>query len=254
MLHDNNYHYYTLKGEKMKKNMYLIIGITIMLIGVIIQPSIAKLQPKEEINTDPKEYLIQTLIDIINNPDVKEILEQSDIELIDRNINLREIFLKLLYGCPRVLISTLFTIPRFSTEYLDFVYNNGCEIVKIIGEEDALTIIESVKFKNPETFENINDVIEDNSELYEKIFTLSSINNDLKLDSPYPKRPIICATLTIIFVPLLIIGEIFFELFRNFNDLFPLLEEFFLLFCDVSFSLFLYFMILFGCIEWPPYM
>lgn len=238
----------------MKKNMCLIIGITVMLVGVVIQPSIAKLQPKEEINTDPKEYLIQTLIDIVNNQDVKEILKQSDIELIDNNINFRDVFLKLLYGCPRVLISTLFTKPRFSHEYLDFEYNNGCEIVKIIGEEDSSTIIESVKFKNPETFENINDVIENNSDLYGKILTLNSINNDLKLDLPYPKHPIICSTLAIIFLPLIITGMFFFELFRLFNDLFPLLEEFFLLFFDLSFSSFIYFSILFGCIEWPPYM
>lgn len=252
MYHDNNKQSYNLMGDFMKKNKCLIIGISIILVGVVVQPCIANVQSKEEINTEPKDYLIQTLLDILNVEDVKEIFEQSHTKFIDSSFNLRFVFQKLLCRCPRVLFSTFFTKPRLTNDYLDFIYHNGCEIIKIIGEKDALKITESIKFERPETIKKIKNKINENPEINAKILTLKKMNKNSKTDLPYPKHPIICATLTIIFVPLLIASMFFFKLFRNSNDLFPLLEEFFLLFFELSFSFYFTFMIFFGCIEWPP--
>jgi len=235
----------------MKKNKCLIIGISIIIVSVVVHPSIANVQPKEEINTEPKDYLIQTLLDIINDADVREIFEQSHTKLIDSNF--RVIFQKLIHMCPRVLISTLFTKPKLTKAYLDFIYNNGCEIVKIVGEKDILKVTESINFESSETIIKIKNKIDENPELNTRISTLKEMNKNTKLDLPFQKHPIICAILTIIFTPLIITSEFFFELFSHSNNLFPLLEEFFLLIFELSFSSYLTFMIFFGCIEWPPY-
>ena len=236
----------------MKKTF--VIGVIILFVGVCIQPAFATLQPKD-IYVEPKDYLFQTIIDIANNPEVKDIFEKRDSILIESNFELRGNLLKILSRCPRVLISTLFTKNRFSTDYLDLVYENGCKIVKIIGEENTLDIIESVEFKNLEIFEEINDIINDNSELKAKVTTLAGMNKNLKLDSPYQNNPIICAILEIIFISSILKLQLFSAfsfLFYNLN-LFPLLREFFLLSLEIKLSLSMHFMIKYECIEWPPY-
>ena len=56
----------------------LVFGVILLLIGIGIQPAIATIETKEEkIDIEPKDYLFQTIIDIANNPDVKELVEQN---------------------------------------------------------------------------------------------------------------------------------------------------------------------------------
>ena len=58
----------------MHKNILTVVGITILFLGVGIQPAIATVESKEDfIDVEPKDYLFQTIIDIANNPDVKDI-------------------------------------------------------------------------------------------------------------------------------------------------------------------------------------
>ena len=152
--------------------------------------------PNKKIANESKEFLFQTLIDIGNNQDAQEIFEQFG--LLEFNLNLSSIFQKLLLKNPRILISSLFSKPKLKIESLDFLYNNGCEIVNIIGEKDALKIIETVKFRSPATFEKLNDIIEKNPDLKAKNLTLADMNNQIKSGLGFEDHPIICIILVII--------------------------------------------------------
>ncbi len=230
----------------------LVIGIIVLFIGMGIQPAIASVHTTEEINNiNPKDYLFNTIIDIVNTPELKELLKGHDNDLLSINIE-RNMNRKLLLGNPRFFINFLFTKPSMSIEYLDKCYNMGIEITNILGENKVLEIIESVEFKNPETFEKINDIINDNSELKAKATKLGEKNNNLKLDPPYQYSPVICAILELLFAPL-ILGRLFLAFIFSFFPLFPLLGEFFSISFEIRLNLFMYFMINYECIDWPPY-
>ena len=237
----------------MNKNLLLSIGTIILSLGLAIQPIAANAQIRDvEFDVEPKDFLFETIIDIANNPNIKEYFEQKDNKYIN-NFNSKILIHKPLLRYPRVFFQILFTKSDLSIKYLNFVYDKGCKLVKIIGEEDTFKIIESNKFRNAENFEMINKIVNKNTELKEKITTITEMNKNLKSDSPLRPHPIICAILEIIFLPFILIGGFFFEFFSSFDDLFPLLSEFFLLFREINFSILNYFLVLLGCIYWPWY-
>jgi hypothetical protein len=237
----------------MSKSIIIVFGITILFLGVTVQPAIATVEPKERLlDIEPKDYLFQTLIDIANNPEVKELLDQYENDLFNVDID-RNVYRKLLMRNPRLMFNTLFTKLSMSVEYLNKCYSGGINLIKVIGEDHTLEIIESVEFKNPETFEKIDDIINDNSELKVKAEILVELNKNLKSDSPYQYNPVICIILEILFAPVILARIFLLSVFSLFNDLFPLLREFFLLSLEIRLSLFMYFMTKFECIDWPPY-
>ena len=235
------------------KNIF-VVGIIFLFIGVAVQPSMATIQPKNIAN-EPKEFLFQTLIDIGNNQDVQEIFEQFG--LLEFNLNFRVIFQKLLLRNPSVLFSTLFSKPKLTTESLNFLYNNGCEIINIIGKKDALKIIESVKFRNPETVERLNNIIENNPDLKAKILTLANMNNQTKTELGFEDHPIICIILVIILIAS-IISSWFSVTFCNI--LYNILPKiggtllfFTMLLVDLVIGIPLITMFAVGCLELPYY-
>ena len=88
----------------------LVIGVILLFIGVSVQPSMGTDVP-EKIEVEPKDYLFQTIVDISNNPEVKELFEQvkdKGIVFIS-DYNFRNVYLKLLFRNPRLFCSLLFT-------------------------------------------------------------------------------------------------------------------------------------------------
>ena len=171
----------------MKKEI-LITGIIFLFVGVGIQPAFA-VEPviisnvnKAE-NTNPKEYLFQTIIDIANNPEVKDFLNKKENKagFLNFDYNFRAVFLKLLLKNPRILFSMLFNKPSKTHEFLGSTYNKGCKIVNIIGEDEAYEITESITITNPEFFEELNNIIMKNEELSNRIATLKEMNNEISL-------------------------------------------------------------------------
>ena len=55
----------------------LVVGVIVLFLGVAVQPSIATVQPEQEINVEPKDYLFQIIINIANNPNVKGLFKQT---------------------------------------------------------------------------------------------------------------------------------------------------------------------------------
>ena len=194
----------------------LVVGIIVLFIGVGVYPAFAvepisftNITQDNEIESledvEPKEYLFQTIIDIANNPDVKDLFEQIEDGWINNNpisfdFDSRGVFRKLLFNKPSLVFSMLFTKPSMTHKYLNFAYNEGIEITNILGEEEVLEIVESVEITNPEFFVELNNTIMNHEELSNRISTLAEMNKD---------NDTICFILYLLLTPTAICCEIF---------------------------------------------
>ena len=189
----------------------LVISIIVMFIAVGVYPAIAtyhKLSPeilleKENIfgkDTEPKEYLFQTIIDILNNPEVKILFEttKNDGKCISFNYDVRIVFQKLLFSKPLLIFSIIFSKPSLTRSYLDTNYVRGCELTNILGKDDVNSMVESIKITDTEFFNNLNNIIFDNEDLYDKISLLAEIN------TPVDNTTDICSILHILLLTYLI--------------------------------------------------
>ena len=205
------------EGKNMYKKILISFGITILFLGVGIQPAIATVEPKEDIkDVEPKDYLFQTIIDIANNPDVKELFEQYEYDLLKVD-KARSIYRKILFRNPRLFFNTLLTKPSITYDYLDKSYNKGIEITNIIGNDIVLEMIESIGVTDIEIFDKLNKIIMNDEELSDRISILKEINKELNPDDtsledfPYP---IICSILMIILLPVIFLW-LFLSLIYN---------------------------------------
>ena len=185
------------------------LGIVVIFICVSFQPIIAEktVSLKKESNNDNvdfekvKEYLFQTLIDILNNPEVKQFLNEHKHDLITRNNNYdcKNAIQKISSQNPKLLKSIFITKPKMTYEYLETNYNRGLELYNILGEEESLKMIESIYVANPELFNELKDIIVNDKELYNRITTLGEMNEVLEPIPPF-LRPI-CWILFISYLP-----------------------------------------------------
>jgi len=201
----------------------LVIGIIVLFLGVGIQPAIASVQPmKEIINENFKGDLFQTIIDIADNPDVKNLIEQYENNLFKVNID-RSIYRKILFRNPILFFNVLLTKPTKTHEYLNKCYKMGIEITKIIGEDKTLEIIESVEVTDTVFFDELNKIIINDEILSDKLTTFKEMNKEsnfqtLILDSPiiYILLILILSVLIISLITLGIINLVTFDLIRPF--------------------------------------
>lgn len=172
----------------------LAFAVILLFLGLAIQPSVA-VQPETEIDVEPKDYLFQTIIDIANNPEVKEMFEHYDNDLFKFDID-RSVYRKLILRNPRLFFNTLFTKPSMTVEYLDCCYNNGIDITYILGEDKVINTIENVEITDTKLFDEINDIISNDEELLDRLETIKEMNKVTNLNTPiWENYPIICSIL-----------------------------------------------------------
>lgn len=213
----------------------LVIGIVFLFIGVGVYPAVAvepitstniiQVEEFEQVEeTEQKDYLFQTIIDISNNPDVNELLNQIEDEwkndncYISWDFNCKSVFQKLLLRKPILLFSILFTEPSITHEYLESSYNRGCEVTKVLGEENVIEIVESVEIKNPEILDELYNIIMNDEELYDRITILAEMNEELDTNLPFKNYSSICKILLILFFVYLIrcgIADFFTIMFHD---------------------------------------
>jgi hypothetical protein len=235
----------------------LVVAVIVLFLGVGIQPAIATVNPKEEIiDVEQKDYLFQTIIDIANNPDVKELLEQYKYDLFMVDVD-RSIIRKTFFRNPRAIISSVFMKPSMSIEYLNFAYENGVKIINILGEDHVYKIVESIEVTNPQIFDDISNIISNDESLSNYIEILKNINKELNQNPPLFILPVTCGIFMALFLFIFAINNIFF----GYGDvslvtvlrIFPLgiLDNLFLIIQDILY--FLQEIFLFGVIIfcWP---
>jgi hypothetical protein len=253
----------------------LVVGVIVLFIGLGVQPAIATVEPKTDIiDFEPKDYLFQTIIDISNNPDVKELLEQYDTNLFKVDIE-RSVYRKLLLRNPSLFFNMIFTKPSISSEYLNKCYKDGIEVTNIISEDKALEMIKNVKITDSKLFDELDNIISTDKELSERLVMLKEMNKVLD----FRDNPIICGISVlvsigaitlfwILFCPIAIISTISefitiinFILGLNINiPIIELIDNLITPSIDYVIGLLVFISILsiyiaveFDCIDWRPY-
>jgi len=211
----------------------LVFAIIILFISVSFQPIIAEKTVSVEKESDynnvdfneAKEYLFQTIIDISNNPDVKNLFEQLKYNhrMFTSDYDYKSAFSQIFFKNPRLLLSILFIKPFITYEHLNKSYKKGIDCVNFVGEKQALELAEGINISNPEIFNNLNRIILNDKKLSDRISTLEIMNNNLKPDSPFQDYPIICAILVplyfIMSAIIYIIANSLVKMFQNFREL-----------------------------------
>ena len=207
----------------MKKEILKSITIVVMLllIGIAFQPAVStnELKTKE---SEPKEYLFETIIDIAKNPDVENFLNQIDKDEINFKVNYRSVFFRILLKNPSLITSVFFKRPTMSYDYLNFAYHQGIEVVKILGEDKSIEIFNSVKKTNPEIINDLTKIINNNEALSLRISKLEIMNNEVKPDEPFAYDPIICAIFCSLTVLSVIAALTFLKIARNVGESSPI--------------------------------
>ncbi len=193
----------------------IVLSVIALFVSVSLQPIIAEkivsVEKESDYNNvdfeEVKEYLFQTIIDIANNPDVKNLFEQLKYnqKIFTSDYDYKSLFYQLFLKKPRLLLSILFTKPSITYEYLDKSYNRGIKCVNILGEKEALEMTYSVKISNPDLMDELNNIIKNDKELSNRILTLEIMNKDLKLEPPFMTHPIICAFMILMCIPIFIL-------------------------------------------------
>jgi hypothetical protein len=163
----------------MRKDMIvkaLVLGVICLFIGVGVQPAFAVDIPETE-EVEPKDYLFETIIEIANNPDVKDLFEEFE-NCINFDFNGKYIFRQLFFKNPELLCTIIFSKPEITTQYLDKTYNQGIELIAIFGEEKAYEILDSVEITNPNLLDDLNNIILNNEEIFNRVSTLAELNED----------------------------------------------------------------------------
>jgi len=201
----------------------LALGVVVLFVGVSFQPTIAVesvLNERESNYEDvdfeeAKKYLFETIIDIANNPEFKDLSKQYGNNLFTSSYDYKNLFSELRIEKPGFLGSMLFIKPKMTDEYLETIYNKGVELVDIIGEEESLKIVESFKMTNPGFFDDLKNVIMDDEELSSRISVLEKMNIDPKSDLEWD-FPIICTILNYILGPFVfLIGITLYEIYQS---------------------------------------
>ncbi len=244
-----------IEGGKTLVKKILVIGIILLFLGVGIQPAIATVEPEEIIDVEPKDYLFQTIIEIANNPEVKNLLEQYDNDLFKVDID-RSVYRKILVRNPRLFRSMIFTKPSLTCEYLNKTYNNGIEITNILGADTLFKIIEKVDFNNFRVIESLNGIINKDEGLSTRIAKLKETSFKLNPKTTFEDTPYVCFILMILigafFLPVAVLST-FIE-FIGWNTIVGKILNLFqyVFYCPLMFSLFL-FLWTFECFDFYPY-
>jgi hypothetical protein len=235
----------------------LAVTVILLFVGLAVQPSVAVQPEPEIIDVEPKDYLFQTIIDISNNPEVKELFEQYDNDLFNVDIE-RSVYRQLFLRNPRLFFYMLFTEPSISLEYLDKCYNSGLEITNILGEDKVLEIIENVEVTDAKLFDGINDIISKDEELLDRLVTIKEMNKGLNPNTSWDDYPLICLILAPLFAFLFLFAFAFLDftilLESSQNPIILIFERIiswiFLLFWTPIAFVVMYFTLDLGCIVW----
>ncbi|KYK22438.1 hypothetical protein AYK24_02390 [Thermoplasmatales archaeon SG8-52-4] len=186
----------------------IVIGITLLFIGLAFQPIVSTNELKKE-QMEPNNYLFETIIEIINNPEVNELLNQiedewkNDNPYITWDFDSKVIFKNLFLKKPKILVSMLFAESSNTQDYLESSYMKGCEITKALGEKNVIDVIDSVEITNPDILDQLNNFIMNDAELNARISTLEDLNKDSE-SVPFRNYSTICKVLLILYYVYLI--------------------------------------------------
>ncbi|KYK28377.1 hypothetical protein AYK20_01340 [Thermoplasmatales archaeon SG8-52-1] len=208
----------------------MVIVITLLFIGLAFQPIVSTNELKKE-KVETNNYLFETIINIVNKPEIYELLNQikdewkNDNSYITWDFDSKVIFKNLILKKSKLFVSLIFTEPSLTHDYLESSYIKGCEITNVLGEKNVIDTINSVEITNPEILDNLNNLIINDEELYDRITTLQGLN-EISESLPFRNYSTICKVLLILYYVYLIRCGIV-SLFSKFFEGLPLISVMF---------------------------
>jgi hypothetical protein len=179
-----------------------------LFIGVAIQPGISTNTIQDEkTGVDAKEYLFQTILDMVNNQEIQSIIQKSEIRgSLINSLHVPGVILLLMKS------KTLFRLSSQSSfltkSYLEYAYRMGVKLSRTIDVSKMQLVLQRYQESNQNVQKEINTVIENNVNLKAEITQLSSLNCDCeknrKMNWSYP---VICELLGALFIAGLYIIE-----------------------------------------------
>ena len=220
-----------MKKDFMKK--ILIIGIIFLLVGVNMYPTVAeKSISLETISTNDesyvKEYLFQTIIDLVNHPCIQQLLEHSKADmraLFYCDVHNNQILNKISFKNYDFLYTMLCTKPSFSQKYLTKLCDQGVALVSSIGEDEALKMLEFMQVNDQNLFNEFTYVIKHDAVLSHRFDTLAKMNDMIPNTLQTWPFPIVCTILFLNYFTLAIY-RMFFETIGNIFGFIPIIHNF----------------------------
>lgn len=144
---------------------------------------------KEKNETTQKELLLQTILDIANNKEIKKIILKSEIK---RGID--GLFITRSK-------SSFFILPRLTKNFLNCAYNLGVILYRSLDVSKIRSMFERYQLHNQGIQKEITAVIEKNTELRGKIVQLLDLTCDCENDDMTKWIfPVICTLLLPLFM------------------------------------------------------
>ena len=212
-----------------------VVLLTLVSFSSVVGYSSVKNNPENTIITDEwdfeycKDYLFETIVEIANNPEAKELINSNNPNLFSTNSDFR-------YN-PMVPLRR--NDNRLSVESLEILYNNGLTLIDKLDEDKGSEILSSMEFENSEFYEQLYTIIMSDDELSERVNSLIEMNEKSELVDFGP--PIFCGILGVMNIVVFLI----LELIVNIGHLFPYWG-----FIYTFFALFVYLPIM---ILWSPF-
>lgn len=178
----------------MRKNP--MVGVSISVAFVIVLASFTNVVGVQTVASsnqkvikneiDQKEFLFQTIFDIANNQEIRNIIQNS----------------KNNRGLGRSPLGVILSSSPILTKcYLNFAYRMVVILSRILGASKIHSIFERYKVSNQEMQKEISTVIERNEALSKKIEKLSDLPCECEKDSTTGWRyPVLCLFLGYLFV------------------------------------------------------
>ena len=206
----------------MRKKILLgsIIAVVLLVLvsfSSVVGYSSVKSNPSNTIITDEldfeycKDYLFETLVEISNNEDVKDLTNSNNQNLLPTNPNHR-LLMPFRRNTNKVSLSV---------EHLDFLYNIGLKIIDRLGEEKVAEIMENVETYKPDYADELFTTIMGNGELRERIYTLNRMNSNEVSIADFEEYPVICSIIGVIAGVCLFVNlftEYYFDIFSDNNN------------------------------------
>ncbi len=184
-------------------NKYPLIGGSICAVALIVLASLTNVvgyqvaqPPSQKITTkiDEKNLLFQTIVDMVNNKEIRKMILGSEItgtRFFDSDIK----------------IST-FAFPEITEKILEHMYTMGVIFSKSISRSKIQSMIKQYQVHNPRMQKALSSVIENDATLTEEMTRLSTLQCDCDNENTITWRfPGICFMLYLLFNFLSILGD-----------------------------------------------
>jgi len=184
--------------EESKMNKKILIGsilavvlLTLVSFSNVVGYNTIKTSQEELIESEYsfdecKDYLFQTIVEISDNPDIKEIIMSN-------------------YKPQRTILPFRRNNMDLKVEHLELLYELGLKIIDRLDKDKVEKLIEDIEIEKTEYLDEIDSIIMVNDELRERIYTLTEMNGYKLSWDGLRENPVICI---ILLVTLLAFGSI----------------------------------------------